>query len=837
MKKILIILLLPLFTTLAIAQNKVECLNWKTSETTQLKVPAFSEFNSVDNKPFKLSDLLKNAQSVIAINTENWRNLSISDDSLVTNITDKNQLLWLEGFVSSNQYAKVNFSFFANGLFEIYLDGKKIKTQPVTPKKNVKTELTLHTGKHQILVKVLSLEENLKVAASLSTKDESDIALMWNTNNSRELTIHDVLNGKHIQSTRISPSGKYLIISEGEVMEGSGKRQKSMKVFDIAKNKTIYSYPNSSLSGAQWLPQSDKISYTVKKDKLSDLYVLDVTTTEESVISKGIEDLGTISWSPNEDYIIFSRSKKADKVGHHKRIFGNDDRLPYFRTRSFLYKLDLSNGVIQPLTTGFLSTSLHDIKPDGSKILFSTSSMDYTVVPFSKQTLFEMNLQTLELDTLWKDKLYGGSCDYSPDGTKLLVSGSPETFGNLGVDVQNNHLPNSYDQQLYIFDLQSKHAEAITKTFDPSVGSAFWKTDNEIYLTASDKDLIKLFKYTVKSKSFEPFTLPVEVISRIDFAKEGSMAVYNGTSISTPEKLYTINLKKGESKQVTFPKEDLFKPITFGETERWDFENKNGTNITGTVYYPPHYDASKKYPVIVYYYGGTSPTSRSFGGRYPKNIWAANCYMVYVLQPSGATGFGQSFSALHVNGWGTDAIDDIIDGTKKFLAAHPSADADNVGCIGASYGGFTTMMLQTRTDIFKTAISHAGISDISSYWGEGYWGYSYSAGATKNSYPWNRRDIYVDNSPLFNADKFNNSILLLHGTADTNVPVGESLQYYAALKILDKEVEMVLIEGEDHHILDYDKRIQWHNTIISWFDKKLKDQPAQWNELYPDKNL
>lgn len=147
------------------------------------------------------------------------------------------------------------------------------------------------------------------------------------------------------------------------------------------------------------------------------------------------------------------------------------------------------------------------------------------------------------------------------------------------------------------------------------------------------------------------------------------------------------------------------------------------------------------------------------------------------------------------------------------------------------------MMLQTRTDIFKTAVAHAGISDITSYWGEGYWGYSYSTTATRESYPWNRKDIYVENSPLFNADKFNNSILLLHGTADTNVPVGESLQLYAALKILGKNVEMVLVDGQDHHIVDYKKRIEWHNTIMSWFNKMLKNQPEQWNEMYPDKNM
>ena len=206
-----------------------------------------------------------------------------------------------------------------------------------------------------------------------------------------------------------------------------------------------------------------------------------------------------------------------------------------------------------------------------------------------------------------------------------------------------------------------------------------------------------------------------------------------------------------------------------------------------------------------------------------------------MLQPSGSTGFGQDFSALHVNGWGKDAIEDIIVATRAFLAAHPMADPARVGCIGASYGGYTTMLLQTRTDLFKTAISHAGISSITSYWGEGYWGYSYNTGAARGSYPWSRKDIFVEQSPVYRADQFRNSILLLHGAADTNVPVGESLQYYAALKLLGKDVELVLVEGQDHWIVDYRKRVQWHETIMAWFDARLKDQPGAWKNLYPDR--
>ena len=95
--------------------------------------------------------------------------------------------------------------------------------------------------------------------------------------------------------------------------------------------------------------------------------------------------------------------------------------------------------------------------------------------------------------------------------------------------------------------------------------------------------------------------------------------------------------------------------------------------------------------------------------------------------------------------------------------------------------------------------------------------------------------MYTLQSPLFNADKINTPILFLHGTADTNVPIGESIQMFTALKLLGKPTAFVRVEGENHHILDYEKRILWNNTIYAWFAKWLKDQPEWWDALYPPK--
>ena len=816
------------------AQNKIVCNDWRISGVDQLFLPFFADQPSVDGKKFDTAALLENVQADDA-DLKSWPVVTLPDDSLLTSVNRDNQLVLMAGFISSDRWTKASVNISTNAVFELSLNGKKVKSQGKPSDKPVKIDLTLGTGIHEVGLKLISTEKTLRFAADVSAANDSAV-LSWSTNPARTLTINDILEGVSISGARLSPSGKYVLIQTTEILPGSGKPQSSLQVYDMELNKNLFALRNNALR-ADWMPKSDRFYYQIDREGTSDVIVYDMKTGTESVAASGLKSPGRIVWSPAEDYFVYSRNEEAEKTGDLKRVFDNEDRIPGTRNRSYLYIYNSATKVSQPITAGSGSATLHAISPDGRRILFSVSRQDYSEVPFSKQTLYELEISTMRLDTIWIDKLYGGSCQYSPDGTQLLVSGGPETFGSLGVKVSDGRIPNSYDTQLYLFDLKTRKAEPLTRNFDPAAGTARWAPDGKIYLTATERDYVNLYRLDPKRRNFTKIDVPVEVITSVDYAEKSNVALLRGTGISTPVKLYAIDLSTGKSSLLSDPGADQLAYVLKGRTEEWNFKSSRGITIYGRVYYPVNYDPAKKYPVIVNFYGGTTPTDRSFGGRYPKEVWAAEGYMVYVLQPSGSTGFGQDFSALHVNGWGREAIDDIIEGTKKFLAAFPSADAANVGCVGASYGGFTTMMLQTRTDIFRTAIAHAGISDITSYWGEGYWGYSYSSGATKGSYPWNRRDIYVDNSPLFNADKFSNSILLLHGTADTNVPVGESLQYYAALKILGKDVEMVLVSGENHHILDYKKRIEWHNTIMSWFDMKLRNQPQHWNEMYPDKNL
>jgi len=126
------------------------------------------------------------------------------------------------------------------------------------------------------------------------------------------------------------------------------------------------------------------------------------------------------------------------------------------------------------------------------------------------------------------------------------------------------------------------------------------------------------------------------VVESFDLAKTSPMAVFTGSSASTPPKAFFINLQNNKYSLLHDPGSKDFADIKFGKVERWTFKNKRGVEIEGRIYYPPQFDPNQKYPCLVYYYGGTSPVTREFGGRYPKNLYAAQGYIVYVPQPSGA---------------------------------------------------------------------------------------------------------------------------------------------------------------------------------------------------------
>jgi len=842
-----------IFIFFSLIVNGEDIKQWMNLPPMKVELPAFSKQKNVDGKTFTMEQLL-------TFSTLNVANLSPAPGateskapSLQWTVSHTEQgkvqavlpnatpaLQYHAVYLANSEWMKGTLEFQLHTPTEIFIDGEKVYTHgsrssEEPTKKQIEREWL--PGKHLIIVKSLRTADTIKTLFSArfkAGKGFENTPVEFTLSPQRGKNILDVLNGKRVGKIQTSPSGKYVLLDESETLHGQTTR--TTRLYHVAGKELLYTFHGKEITNITWVPGKDQIAYLVPEGKGHSLYTYDPTTRQQSCRVKVDQVLKGYSWSPDGSYLLYYTTEDhTDKAWELRKLNGMEDRQPAFRTRYFLCKYDFATGLHSRLTWGNQTTSAMSISRDGKKVLISTNEPDYQTFPYSKQSVYLLDIHTLQADTLWQGHSLGATCSFSPDGTQVLVCGGANLFGEIGINIRKGQTVNEFDTQLFIYDLASKQVQPLTKDFAPAVSQAYWHTDGNIYFIAGNTDYIHLFRY--RTGTIERIDCPGDVVQRLSLPTRGHTALYAASLQSYPTCLYTLDLQTLQATRWADPQGEQYRNITFGEVKDWDYKYKKGTTIDGRYYLPADFDPNKKYPLIVYYYGGTSPVERTFGGRWPFNLYAANGYVVYVMQPSGATGFGQEFAARHQHNWGIITADEIIACTKAFLKAHPFIDSKRVGCMGASYGGFTTMLLQTRTDLFACAISHAGISSISSYWGEGYWGYSYSTQAAAHAFPWNRKDIYVDQSPLFNADKVKTPILLLHGTADVNVPTGESIQFYTALKLLGKDAELVLIKNADHAVVAYPQRILWNNTILAYFAKYLKGQPAWWEHSYKEKNL
>ncbi len=745
----------------------------------------------------------------------------------------------LESKLRAPRYADGNLEVTSAQPFQILIDGVAMATKgssedSITDASTQRQPLTLKPEEESILtIKILADAEaksSPALKAAFVPKDTASMPILIYTDGKRPLRQYDMILGAKVNAVSMSPDGKYLILKYAERYD-KDKTRRWATLTDLKTGKVI----NENLPvDYEWMPKGSRFYYAKENADAYDIYLVELPTYKEILLAENVPSKD-FQWSPSEDYLLyFDYDAGEPNDGPLRRYKDPDDRISGNRARYSAVKYDLATGMAQLVAFGNRQASLEDLNADGSKALLMVYDYAIKEYPFYFNSLYEIDMNTFAVDTLVKrDPWITGAC-YSPDGKQLFVIGSPSAFADLGKNWGNHKYPSPEDVQGYIYDIATATAKPMTKDFDPAIqGKPEWnRGDGNIYfriLDGFDIGLCQLNPATGKITK-----LPQDIASIEAFTigeNQGDLIAYRGMSYDTAGRAYLYNLKNGKLSLLADPWAEHIKDVELGRTERYAFTAQDGTEIEGFLTYPPGFDSSKKYPMIVYYYGGCVPTGHFVTAVMGPQQFANRGYVVYTVNPSGCTGYGQEFSARHVNAWGDYTADDIIDGVKHVLADHDFINPDKVGAIGASYGGFMTQLLLTKTDIFAAAVSHAGISNVASYWGEGNWGYSYNVIAAAESYPWNNPDLYTKHGSLFNADKIHTPLLLLHGTADDNVPPGESIQLFNALKILGQDVELITVDGENHGVADWEKRLQWQNAYLAWFAKYLQDDPAWWDAI------
>ncbi|MBO7269248.1 MAG: S9 family peptidase, partial [Bacteroidales bacterium] len=332
------------------------------------------------------------------------------------------------------------------------------------------------------------------------------------------------------------------------------------------------------------------------------------------------------------------------------QVLEPDDRQSGWRNRTYLAKYDLASGIMQQLTFGYRNIWASDISADGKKMLFMESHTRLEKRPTTLYSLYLMDMATMQVDTLVENDGFLNSARFSPCSSQIVISGSPEALDGIGKNVKEGQTPSMYDYQLYIMNLADKKITPVTKDFNPNVGSYVWnRYDGQIYFTAENTDLISLFKMDPVSGKIVQMPVGEDLVNRFTLATAAPVMVWYGQGASNSDRSYIVDLKKGKTTLLEDLSREILAGVKLGECHGWNFTNSKGDEINGRYYLPANFDPSKKYQLIVNYYGGCSPTERNFESRYPHHLYAAMGYVVYVVNPSGATGFGQEFSARHVN--------------------------------------------------------------------------------------------------------------------------------------------------------------------------------------------
>jgi len=798
--------------------------------------PSFCEDDASANERSALSESFINMKSVWPCkglssqwstgDTIEWKVVNGGD--LAPKYENSVNVAYFAGFLKTDRRQKVDAFIYSSCPVSLYINGAKKSGSSTRNSKGaieIKTEADLVTGKHCFCVKAVFHPSLTKNPPRLSMKITPAFAdtVEWSVEPARTFARIDHLNTlDRVSAAAISPDGEMLAIQQ------TTKKPVSATWIDLVNIESKKSMTSlRSANTPVWSPSGDLLAF---RSGSSILTWNKEDNSIRTVLSKE-SGLSSFFFAPDSDSIYFTTHGRKPAPGAYTRLYDPRDRLTDWDMTSKLQVITLDGSSRRILTkTGEYAFTNGAVSPDGEKLAL-VRRLPIVERPYFETEFWIMDLKSGDGKCIKKARFFfengPSNLTWSPDSKKIALKAPPGLTDLPGLGNEYN----AFHSCLWILDAESGSLTPLTDRFGDSVESRFvWRAqDNMIYFLAQYRTVQRLVRIDPEGDGgLDVLTKTPRVVTSFSIASGKNKAAIIGSSINHPASLYLLNTDDAKVSLFSDPNIENMKNVKMGSFERFDFTNNNDYPVDGWILYPPDFDKSLKYPMIVYFYGGTTARLERFSAS--SYHWlTANGYIVYVVNPTGYAGYTHEFSSKHCNDWGKLAGRDIIEGTGKVLETKKFIDPKRVGCYGGSYGGFMALHLTTECDLFKTACSMYGISNLASYWGAGIWGYTYGDTAMASSYPWNNKDLFVGQSPLYKADKISASILLLHGDSDNNVPHSESEQMFTALKVLGKDVAYVRFAGEGHGISSKFSNFAAHRSMmLEWFDKHLKDQPEGW---------
>jgi dipeptidyl aminopeptidase/acylaminoacyl peptidase len=353
--------------------------------------------------------------------------------------------------------------------------------------------------------------------------------------------------------------------------------------------------------------------------------------------------------------------------------------------------------------------------------------------------------------------------------------------------------------------------------------------ESEIYLSAFDLDTKQDGYYRLNMQSMELQALMIDDASftQLQKAKEDDTFLWRKSTFTEYPDLWISDMEFNDARKLTTtnPQQDEYLWGSVSLVEWLDFNNDT---LQGLLYKPENFDPDQKYPMLVYFYERSSDGLHSHSIPSPsrstinRSYFTSNGYVVFVPDITYRDGFpGQS------------AYDAIVSGTQAMVERYPFIDRHRMGLQGQSWGGYQIAYLVTQTNMFRAAMAGAPVSNMVSAYGGIRWGsgmsrqFQYEQTQSRiGGTLWEKPFRYIENSPVFFADKIETPLLMMHNDDDGAVPWYQGIELYTAMRRLEKPVWMLVYNGEAHNLREWPNRVDLSIRMYQFFDHYLKDEPA-----------
>ena len=655
----------------------------------------------------------------------------------------------------------------------------------------------------------------------------------------QHMTPEMMLSLARVGASSLSPDGKTIVYSVG--FPNIKENKIRTELFSIASNGTgrrQLTQGIAGLHGARWIQQGRRISYISSESGEPQVWTMAPDGTDRKQVTRIEGGLSDYLFSPDETKLAYIKEISFGKST--KEVYPDLPKATGRIVTDLMYKhwdewvetiphIFIASVGNEPITSGkdilegepyeaptkpFGGSEELSWSPDGKTLAYS--SRKKTGLEYSLSTNTDIYLYDLASGTTRNITEGNGGYDthprFSPDGSKI-------SWISMERDGYEADL-----KRLFIQELKTGKKTFLTDGFEYDVDETVWSPDSKsIFFLATKHAEAQLWELALKGRKIRQITTGMHDYTSLDL--QAGKLLAGRQSYTLPTDLYLVDPKTGRADQLTHEnKETLDQLSPISVEKRW-VKTTDGGNMLVWVILPPNFDKTKKYPALLFCQGGPqSAVSQFFSYRWNMRLMAEQGYIVIAPNRHGVPSFGKAWNEQISGDYSGQNIQDYLTAVDE-VKKEPWVDADRLGCVGASYGGYSVFYLAgVHQKRFKAFIAHAGIFNLEMQYmtTEEMWFANWDMGGA----PWEKDNAVAQrtfaNSPHKLVGNWDTPILVIHGERDYRILAGQGMAAFNAAKLRGIPAELLIYPDENHWILRPQNALLWQRTYFNWLDKYLK---------------